>query len=96
MAVGHAYWVIVSAGSPGGFDDRPHAKRRYKPAEPKHWWGSNRSGHGWTPYPGNAYQYDSENAALHVMYETEWLRRTARGEVSVERRTVASLKSASG
>jgi len=64
------HWVITCEG----------------PGERKHWWGENRSGRGWTPYPGNARQYESEEAARYEMYEVYGVRKFARGEVQIEER----------
>ncbi len=69
--------------------DHPRWVIAYKPdpGERKHWWGTNNAGAGgWSPYPGNAHHYDSENSALHVMHSRPSLKRSARGEVLVERR----------
>jgi hypothetical protein len=77
MSGGDTYWVITID---------PHE------GEDRAWWGKNRSGGGWTPYPGNAHHYESEGAALYIVHQTPSLKRYARGEVKVEQRSVAPPK----
>jgi hypothetical protein len=64
----HGRWVIVTSfPSPLGYLDRPGGRA---------YWGETRSGYdGLTPYPGNAYRYESENAALYEAYELKQRRR---------------------